>query len=77
MQDKSNYEYFNLKTEAADSAEQFVPIYQNSSCKITGNRDFVTSKMTPNSNSSLNCASIKYLVMGTFVSVPLTDCVGC
>jgi len=63
--------------EAADSAEGFVPNYQNSPCKITGNRHFVTSKMMANSNSSLNYASIKYLVMGTSVSVPLTNYVGC
>jgi hypothetical protein len=72
-----SYVYFNLKMEAADSAKQFVTIYQNSPRKITGNRKFVTSKMRPNSNSSLNYVSIKYLVMGTFVSVPLTDCIGC
>ena len=63
--------------EAVDSAEHFVPIYQNSPRKITGNRGFVTSKMTSNSNSSMNYSSTKYLVMGMFVSVPLVDCVSC
>ena len=38
LQDKSNY--FNMKMEAADTPEQFVPIYQNSWRQITGHRDW-------------------------------------
>ena len=70
LQDKSNY--FNMKMEAADTPEQFVPIYQNSWRQITGHRDWKWYVQDDaKSKFILELRIHKYLLMGRVLSANL------